>query len=188
MFDDVAAVSSRLKVTEIACNFFRSIVALTPEDLLPTIYLCTSKVAPAYEGLEVGIGDASLVKAIAEATGRSVAQIKSDAEKSGFVFLLFPASSRFHFFPLPCSGDLGEVAQASRSNQGTLFPPPPLTIRGVFKEMKAIAQEHGQAVCSLASNFLFQPCFRIVFLEHYGFAGAKGERRQDQAAVGVVSP
>lgn len=98
MFDDVAAVSSRLKVTEIACNFFRSIVALTPEDLLPTIYLCTSKVAPAYEGLEVGIGDASLVKAIAEATGRSVAQIKSDAEKSGFVAFIVTVPTVSLFF------------------------------------------------------------------------------------------
>ena len=43
-------------------NCFRTIIATTPEDLLATIYLCTNKVAPAHEGVELGIGDATLVK------------------------------------------------------------------------------------------------------------------------------
>ena len=43
-------------------NCFRAIIATTPEDLLPTVYLCTNKVAPSHEGIELGIGDATLVK------------------------------------------------------------------------------------------------------------------------------
>lgn len=43
-------------------NAFRAILASTPEDLLPMVYLCTNRVAPAHEGLELGIGDATLIK------------------------------------------------------------------------------------------------------------------------------
>ena len=41
------------------------------------------QLAPAYEGLELGIGESLLVKAIASATGRSVQQIKAEAVEKG---------------------------------------------------------------------------------------------------------
>jgi len=59
----------RLKSIEILSNFLRSVIALTPEDLLQCIYLCLNRIAPAYEGMELGIGESVLMKAIAEATG-----------------------------------------------------------------------------------------------------------------------
>ena len=43
-------------------NCFRTIIATSPDDLLPTVYLCTNQVAPSHEGIELGIGDATLVK------------------------------------------------------------------------------------------------------------------------------
>ena len=45
-------------ITRLLVNAFRCIVATTPADLLPTVYLCTNRVAPAHEGVELGIGDA----------------------------------------------------------------------------------------------------------------------------------
>ena len=65
-------------MTEILCNVFRTVIATTPGDLLPVVYLVANKVAPAHEGVELGIGEATLVKALAEATGRKEAQIKID--------------------------------------------------------------------------------------------------------------
>jgi DNA ligase N terminus len=62
----------RLKSIEILSNFLRSVIALTPDDLLQCIYLCLNRIAPAYEGMELGIGETVLMKAIAEATGRIV--------------------------------------------------------------------------------------------------------------------
>ena len=60
----------RLKMIEILSNFFRSVIVLTPDDLLCCVYLCLNKVGPAYEGLELGIGETLLMKAIAQTTGQ----------------------------------------------------------------------------------------------------------------------
>lgn len=57
---------------EMLCNFFRSVIVLTPEDLLCSVYLCLNKLAPAYEGIELGIGETVLMRAIAQATGMHV--------------------------------------------------------------------------------------------------------------------
>lgn len=40
-------------------------------------------------------------------------------------------------------GDIGLVAEGSRSGQRTLFPPPPLTIAGVFKTLREIGNVKG---------------------------------------------
>lgn len=59
----------RLKMIEIMCNFFRSVIVLSPGDLLQCVYLCLNKLAPAYQGVELGVGETVLMKAIAQATG-----------------------------------------------------------------------------------------------------------------------
>ena len=55
-------------------NSFRAIIATTPEDLLATVYLCTNQVSPSHEGLELGIGDATLVKVQAEVQSSEAVQ------------------------------------------------------------------------------------------------------------------
>lgn len=42
--------SGRLRTIEILANFYRSVVVLSPDDLLYCVYLCLNKVAPAFEG------------------------------------------------------------------------------------------------------------------------------------------
>ena len=63
--------SQRLERTGILINAFRAVVATTSADLLPMVYLCTTRVAPAHAGVELGIGDATLIKA--RAPGRRLA-------------------------------------------------------------------------------------------------------------------
>ena len=83
----IEATSGRLKTIEILSNYFKSVMALSPDDMLPSVYMCLNRIAPAYEGKELGIGETLLMKAIAQTTGRSVAQIKADVGKKGqFVF------------------------------------------------------------------------------------------------------
>jgi DNA ligase-1 len=132
-FEAIEATSGRHKIISLLCNLFRSVIALSPDELVPCVYLCLNQLAPAYEGLELGIGESVLMKAIAEATGRSLASIKADvAEK----------------------GDLGIVAEASRTNQRMMVIPPKLTISGVFKKLKDIAMLTGNASMSKKVNHI----------------------------------
>lgn len=121
-FEAIAEESKRLTITSLLISAFRAVIATSPQDLLPMVYLCTNRVAPAHAGLELGIGDATLIKALAQATGRKESAIKDDYDSSG---------------------DLGVVAAASRATQKTMFTPPPLTIAAVFKAFKEIAAAEG---------------------------------------------
>ena len=38
------------------------------------------------------------------------------------------------------TGDLGDIAMNCKSTQRLLFPPPPLTVRSLFKEFKNLAK------------------------------------------------
>ena len=122
VFEQIGATSKRLEKVAIVSDFFRSVIKLTPEDLLSCVYLCCNKIAPAYESMETGVGDGIIQKAICEATGCTLKVLRSSLQKIG---------------------DLGEVAQASRSTQKTMFPPPPLHVRGVYKQLRAIATMSG---------------------------------------------
>ena len=80
--------------------------------------LMINKLAADYAGIELGIGESLIMKAVSESTGRSLQHIKSDQKEIG---------------------DLGLVAAKSRSNQPTMFKPKPLTVAGVHKGLMAIA-------------------------------------------------
>ncbi|KAK3717328.1 hypothetical protein QZH41_011566, partial [Actinostola sp. cb2023] len=123
-FQAIEETSARLKIMSTLSNFLRSVIALSPNDLLPCVYLCLNKLAPAYKGIELGIGDNVLMKAVSESTGRSIPLIKADlAEK----------------------GDLGLVAESCRTNQRTMFAPPKLTAVGVYSKLKEIAMLTGHS-------------------------------------------
>lgn len=98
-----------------------------------------SKVAPAHEGVELGVGDGLLVRVIAESTGRTPERIKQLRDETG---------------------DLGIVAQSSRNKQGVLFAKPkPLTVSRVFQTLREIANASGKDVC-----ILFSFAFRYRFV------------------------
>ena len=117
-FEEIEKTTKRLEILQIITNFFRLVMILTPENLKEVVYLCVNQIAPAYEGLELGVGETILMKALAETTGRSTTKIKSDME----------------YF-----GDLGLLAQQSRHTQPTMFQPPKLTVPHVYKVLREIA-------------------------------------------------
>lgn len=123
LFEAVEAEPKRLKIMNLVSNFLRSVIALSPTQLLATVYLCCNKIAPQYENKELGIGDGVLLKALSEATGASQQKLKSI---------------------LVDTGDLGEVANMSRSIQKTMFPTPKLTVSGVFKVLRELADLSGK--------------------------------------------
>uniref|UniRef100_A0A8C8VPT3 DNA ligase n=1 Tax=Pelusios castaneus TaxID=367368 RepID=A0A8C8VPT3_9SAUR len=132
-FERIEEVSARLKNIETLSNLFRSVIALSPSDILPCIYLCLNCLGPAYKGLELGIGETILMKAIAQATGRQLDQIKVEAQEKG---------------------DLGLVAESSRSNQRTMFTPPKLTAAGVFSKLQEIAKMTGSTSMNKKINII----------------------------------
>lgn len=102
---------------------FRTVIATTPGDLISVLYLSANKIAPSHEGLELGIGDAALIKALAVAYGRKEEHIKNQ---------------------LKSLGDLGLVAKASRSSQTLMRKPSPLTVVKVLDTFRTIAKESGK--------------------------------------------
>ncbi|CAK7220259.1 ATP-dependent DNA ligase Cdc17 [Sporothrix bragantina] len=121
-FSLIELTTKRLIIMEYCSLFLRQVLRLTPGDLLPTVLLMINKLAPDYAGIELGIGESLIMKAIGETTGRSLAVIKQDQKEIG---------------------DLGLVAVKSRSTQPTMFKPKPLTIQGVHKGLMSIATMSG---------------------------------------------
>jgi DNA ligase-1 len=121
-FSLIEMTSKRLIMTAHCSLFLRQVLRLTPDDLLPTVLLMINKLAADYAGIELGIGESLIMKAIGETTGRSLAVIKQDQKEIG---------------------DLGLVAVKSRANQPTMFKPKPLTVRGVHKGLIGIATVTG---------------------------------------------
>lgn len=121
-FSLIEMTTKRLVIMDHCSLFLRQVMRLTPEDLLPTVLLMVNKLAPDYVGIELGIGESLIMKAIGETTGRSLQVIKADQKEIG---------------------DLGLVAVKSRSTQPTMFKPKPLTVRGVHQGLMAIATVTG---------------------------------------------
>uniref|UniRef100_A0A0E0FRD0 DNA ligase n=2 Tax=Oryza TaxID=4527 RepID=A0A0E0FRD0_ORYNI len=51
-FDLVEREKGKIKTTAMLCNMFRSLLALSPDDVLPAVYLCTNKISPDHENIE----------------------------------------------------------------------------------------------------------------------------------------
>jgi DNA ligase 1 len=121
-FSLIEMTTKRLIIAAHCSLFLRQVLRLTPEDLLPTVLLMINKLAADYAGIELGIGESLIMKAIGETTGRSLQVIKQDQKEIG---------------------DLGLVAVKSRSRQPTMYKPKPLTVRGVHKGLIDIATTTG---------------------------------------------
>jgi hypothetical protein len=101
-FDTISSTTKRLEILSHLTKFYRTVIEITPDNLLQTVYLTINRIAPDYEGVELGIGESLLVKAIAESSGRSVQQVKNELEKTG---------------------DLGDIAQVNISPSNTPILP-----------------------------------------------------------------
>ncbi|XP_070701770.1 DNA ligase 1 [Pempheris klunzingeri] len=123
-FEKIEEDSGRLRNIETLSNLLRSVLLLSPDDLLCCVYLCLNQLGPAHLGMELGVGETVLMKAVAQATGRQLDKIKAEAQEKG---------------------DLGLVAESSRSNQRMMFQPASLTAGGVFRKLKEIASMSGNS-------------------------------------------
>jgi DNA ligase-1 len=121
-FEKISQVSGRLDKESLFTRLFRAVVLTYPADLSAVVYLASNSISPAYEGLELGIGDSLLVKAIVEATGRKKEAVEEAYKKDG---------------------DLGIVALQSRQSQKTLSfaaKPKPLFAAEMLENLISITQ------------------------------------------------
>ncbi|XAR51498.1 DNA ligase (ATP) [Bertholletia excelsa] len=121
-FELVEDEKGKIKAMSMLCNMFRSLLALSPEDVLPAVYLCTNKIAPDHENKELNIGGSTVVAAMEEACGTNRSKVKELYD---------------------CLGDLGDVAQRCRQTQSLLAPQPPLSVKGVYSVLRKISEHTG---------------------------------------------
>ncbi|GMH27223.1 hypothetical protein Nepgr_029066 [Nepenthes gracilis] len=121
-FDLVEAEKGKIKATSMLCNMFRSLLDLSPKDVLPAVYLCTNKIAADHDNMELNIGGSLVAAALQEACGINRSRIR-DMYNS--------------------LGDLGDVAQECRQTQSLLVPLSPLLIQDVFSVLREISMQTG---------------------------------------------
>jgi DNA ligase-1 len=125
LFERIESISGRLEIIELTRGFLLTVLALTPEDLATCVYLCCCKVAPPYEGKELGVGESILIKALSITTGRKESQVKKELESTE---------------------DLGVLAMKSRQRQNTLNfgqKPKNLLARDVLEKFRSLADLTG---------------------------------------------
>lgn len=136
VFETVSKYSGRLDKESAFTKFFRAVIATSPADMPALMYLSSNSISPAYEGLELGIGDSLLVKAICEATGRKKDAVEEDYKREG---------------------DLGVVALNSRASQKTLSfaaKPKPLLATFVLEQLRKITLTKGDNAQSRKVNII----------------------------------
>lgn len=124
MFSQVESTTKRLEIQSILSSFLTKVIAHAQslEEVTQVVYLCINRLCPDYIGLELGLGEGLIVRALAQAFGREIPKIKKELEEKG---------------------DLGLVAISSRAKQPTMFKTSALTVPGVFSTLKDIATLSG---------------------------------------------
>lgn len=123
VFEQIEGTTKRLQITAYLTEFFGNLFKEQQmDDIVATCLLALSRLGPEYEGLELGLGEALLLKALSQSTGRSSAVIKQEMEQIG---------------------DIGKVAMNARSAQKVMFPARPLTLQSLLGALRDIARAQG---------------------------------------------
>lgn len=122
VFQEIESTTKRLEIVAYCTDFFLKVLHRNPDELSKVVYLFINRLGPDYEGLELGLGESLIIKALSESTGQPTSFIKSEYHKVG---------------------DLGTVALKSRSSQPPMFAPKPLRVMDVFKYLNDIATASG---------------------------------------------
>lgn len=64
-------------------EFFKTVIQTHKDSLVECVYLCLNKIGPEYDGVELGIGESIIMKAVAKASGRTPASLKQEMIEVG---------------------------------------------------------------------------------------------------------
>ena len=115
VFERLEATAKRLEMFEILADLFRSTSA---DEISPIIYMSQGRLLPAFQGLEMGMSDKLLMRALVEATRRPPEEVLAHFKQSG---------------------DLGTTSEnllKDHAGEG-------LTVRQVYEELLRIARTGG---------------------------------------------
>ncbi len=133
VMEQLEKTRSRNEMTEILAEFFKR---LDKEDVKRACYLLQGRIAPPYEGLEIGLGEKYVIESIARATGYSQKKVEELYHKKG---------------------DLGLVAEELLKNkkQTSLFTRT-MEIGEVFQLFTKIAKLEGQGSQDSKISYLME--------------------------------
>ncbi|MCD6576327.1 MAG: ATP-dependent DNA ligase [Nanoarchaeota archaeon] len=119
-FEKLEATTKRLEMFKILSELFRK---APKNEIDKLVYICQERIKPPYEGIEIGMADKMLEKAIARATGTDIKKVKELYKKKG---------------------DLGLVAEAlSGKVKNKLIKPKELTLAEVYNGFLKTAKVSG---------------------------------------------
>ncbi|UPR00090.1 DNA ligase [Chloropicon primus] len=121
-FDAISQTKKRLKISRILLNMFRSLLVLSPESTVASVYLTIGTLGAEFSKMTLDIGASTVSQCISEVTGVSRQRLRQAYNDEG---------------------DLGDVAVLFKSAQTTLMPVKPLTISDVFAKLERLAKESG---------------------------------------------
>jgi DNA ligase-1 len=119
-FEQMEQTSSRIALTE----YLVALLKKTPPDIIDKVtYLIQGKLYPDYEGIEMGIAEKMVIRAIASSSGRDVLEIERIYQKTG---------------------DLGDATREVMKSKGqsTLFSEP-MTVERVYSTFDKVARTTG---------------------------------------------
>ena len=130
VFERLEATAKRLEMFDILADLFRSTSA---DEISPIIYMSQGRLLPAFQGLEMGMSDKLLMRALVEATRRPPEEVLAHYKQSG---------------------DLGTTSENLLKDH----PGEGLTVRQVYEELLRIARTGGggsveKKLCNLAELF-----------------------------------
>jgi len=120
--DGVGAVKGRTRTLDGLTNMFRSLVLLSPPDVVPTALLLANSLGPPWSSGELGLGGSGLSAAVREATGASRASLGAAYRRTG---------------------DMGDAAATLRGSQRFLVQPRSLGLAEVHSALLRVAAEAG---------------------------------------------
>ena len=81
-FERIDATTKRLEMTDLLVDVIKK---TPPDEIGKVVYLVQGKLYPDYEGVELGIAEKLLIKAVASVTGRTEKAVEGDYKKTGDV-------------------------------------------------------------------------------------------------------
>lgn len=128
-FERIEKTASRLEITNILAELYND---LTPEELEKTVYLLQGRVVPAFEKIEFGMAEKTVVKSVISALSLEKSYFEMENRKSG---------------------DVGKTTEAFK-NQYISFEAKDLTILEVYQELYRMATASGNGSQEMKINIL----------------------------------